>query len=218
MKIDVQLPASGTGFVTNNRGGNGEFQFGQQSTIDAARAVAAAWDELHPGHPFSIGQISNNGGGKMPPHVSHRLGVDIDARPVRKDGQNQPVTIDDPQYDRARTTELIDLWWSKAPVQAMFFKDPTIIGQGLSRFVKGHGNHFHVRLRMKGATIKSGDRGSDVAELQMKLGLPADGRFGQGTEAAVEEFQDRNGLTPDGVVGPKTWAALDSQLSAPATA
>jgi peptidoglycan hydrolase-like protein with peptidoglycan-binding domain len=103
---------------------------------------------------------------------------------------------------------LIDLWWTKAPAQAVFFNDPTVIEKRLSRFVQGHGNHFHVRVRMKGATIRSGDRGSDVAELQVKLGLTADGRFGAATEAAVEEFQDSHNLTPDGVVGPKTWAAL----------
>jgi penicillin-insensitive murein endopeptidase len=208
MNIDVQLPESGTGFETNNRGDHGQFQFGQQATIDACLAVAAAWNGLHADRPFSIGQISNRGGGKMPPHVSHRLGIDIDVRPMRKDGKNQPVSIDDADYDRALTTELIDLWWTKAPVQAVFFNDQTVINQGLSRAVKGHGNHFHVRLRMKGATIKSGDRGSDVAELQTKLGLTADGRFGQGTEAAVEEFQESHNLTADGVVGPKTWAAL----------
>jgi len=208
MNIDVQLPESGDGFVTNNRGANGEFQFGLQSSIDATINTASAWNGLHGDRPMSIGQISKRGGGPFPPHVSHRLGVDIDVRPMRKDGKNQPVSIDEGQYDRDITTELIELWWQKAPVMALFFNDPTVIAKGLSRFVKGHGNHFHVRLRMPGATLRSGDRGSDVAELQTKLGLNADGVFGQGTEAAVEAFQDAHGLTPDGVVGPKTRAAL----------
>ena len=144
----------------------------------------------------------------MPPHKSHRLGIDIDVRPMRKDGKNQPVTINEAEYDRALTTELIDLWWTKAPVQQVFFNDPTVIAAHLSQHVEGHGNHFHVRLRMKGATIKIRDRGSDVAELQAKLGITADGRFGVGTETAVEQFQAAHNLTPDGVVGPKTWEAL----------
>lgn len=80
MDIDTLLPANGVGFVTNNRGANGEFQFGQQSTIGACLAVAATWDASHSGRPFSIGQISKKGGGPMPAHLSHRLGVDIDVR------------------------------------------------------------------------------------------------------------------------------------------
>jgi peptidoglycan hydrolase-like protein with peptidoglycan-binding domain len=47
-----------------------------------------------------------------------------------------------------------------------------------------------------------------VAELQDFLGIKADGKFGSGTEAAVIEYQSKNGLTPDGVVGPKTFASI----------
>lgn len=208
MDINTQLPENGVGFVTNNRGTHGEFQFGQQSSIDAAIVVAAAWDGLHAGRPFSIGQISKKGGGPFPPHKSHQLGVDIDVRPMRTDGQNQPVTINDAEYDRALTTELIDLWWTKAPVQAVFFNDPKVIEKELSQFVTGHGTHFHVRLRMKGATLKIRDRGSDVAEVQAKLGIKADGRFGADTQHAVEQFQTAHNLTPHGDVDPNTRAAL----------
>jgi len=125
MSVDVLLPANGPGFVTNNRGED-EFQFGQQSTIDAALKVGAAWNALHGQRPFSIGQISKKGGGPFPPHLSHRLGIDVDIRPMRQDGKNAPVTIDEQQqYDRELTRELIELWWQKAPVQAVFFNDPT---------------------------------------------------------------------------------------------
>lgn len=210
MNINTQLPANSAGFVTNNRGANGECQFGQQSTIDAALNVGTTWNGNHSQRPFSIGQISKKGGGPFPPHKSHRLGVDVDVRPMRLDGKNEPVTIADTEYDRALTTALITLWWQKAPVQSVFFNDPTAIAAGLSQFVNGHHNHFHVRLRMKGATIRIGDRGSDVAEVQTKLGLEADGRFGAVTEHAVEQFQSLNGLEPDGVVGPATWEKLGS--------
>lgn len=208
MNVNTLLPASGVGFVTNNRGPSGKFQFGQKSTIDACVAVGTAWDAQNGNHPFSIGQISLKGGGVMPPHHSHRVGLDVDVRPMRTDGANQPVTITDPGYDRAATTALIALWWEKAPVQSLFFNDPTVIAAGLSQFVNNHHHHFHVRLRARGATIRINDRGSDVSEVQAKLGLEPDARFGPATQSAVEQFQASNDLVPDGVVGPKTWAAL----------
>jgi peptidoglycan hydrolase-like protein with peptidoglycan-binding domain len=61
---------------------------------------------------------------------------------------------------------------------------------------------------MKGATMKMGDRGSDVKQVQAKLGITADGRFGPNTLHAVEAFQATHGLIDDGVVAPDTQAAL----------
>ena len=37
-----------------------------------------------------------------------------------------------------------------------------------------------------------------------------DGIFGSSTEAAVKRFQHDQGLAQDGVVGPQTWARIDS--------
>ena len=57
-------------------------------------------------------------------------------------------------------------------------------------------------------TIKKGSRGTDVTALQKKLGIAADGIFGADTERAVRAWQMRHVLTPDGIVGPSTWASL----------
>ncbi|NLI59886.1 MAG: peptidoglycan-binding protein [Clostridiales bacterium] len=38
---------------------------------------------------------------------------------------------------------------------------------------------------------------------------PIDGIFGPLTRSAVVRFQLDNGLVPDGIVGPRTWAAID---------
>lgn len=58
-------------------------------------------------------------------------------------------------------------------------------------------------------TLAKGDKGEDVRDLQTLLCVQVDGRFGPMTEAGVIRFQQRVGLTADGVVGPKTWAALE---------
>ena len=59
-------------------------------------------------------------------------------------------------------------------------------------------------------TVKRGDEGDLVKEVQSDLGIGADGNFGADTEAAVSQFQQAHGIDPDGVVGPDTWAALDA--------
>jgi len=43
---------------------------------------------------------------------------------------------------------------------------------------------------------------------QMGYSLNPDGRFGSQTEIAMREFQEVQGLDPDGIVGPLTWAEL----------
>ena len=61
--------------------------------------------------------------------------------------------------------------------------------------------------------IKKGSKGKSVIILQIILGgLTLDGDFGDKTLAAVKAFQKKQGLTQDGVVGPKTWEALIKTL------
>lgn len=47
-----------------------------------------------------------------------------------------------------------------------------------------------------------------VAQLQEILGIKVDGKFSSGTEMAVIEYQVRNGLEADGIVGADTFAVL----------
>ncbi len=61
-------------------------------------------------------------------------------------------------------------------------------------------------------TLRRGAKGELVEQIQTKLGVtPADGDFGPRTEAEIRSFQAKyvEGEVPDGIVGPKTWAALD---------
>jgi hypothetical protein len=78
-------------------------------------------------------------------------------------------------------------------------------------------HHYHRALEILGGTyepkpapvlLKVGSRGDEVKKVQQALGQDADGIFGKMTEAAVIAWQGNNNLTPDGIVGPKTYAAM----------
>ncbi|HEX8699171.1 MAG TPA: peptidoglycan-binding protein [Myxococcaceae bacterium] len=70
-------------------------------------------------------------------------------------------------------------------------------------------------------TLREGARGPQVVDLQRKLAAAgfspgaADGDFGPKTTAAVKSFQRAKGLGADGVVGPRTWAALAAAPTRP---
>jgi cell wall-associated NlpC family hydrolase len=71
-------------------------------------------------------------------------------------------------------------------------------------------------------TVRNGDSGTDVKSIQERLkelkyfSGEITGEFGDRTETAVKNFQKRNGLSPDGIVGEETREALysDSARSA----
>ena len=70
-------------------------------------------------------------------------------------------------------------------------------------------------------TLRPGDRGNAVVEMQealKRLGYLASitGTYDSATETAVRNFQNRNGLTPDGVAGNQTQQKLYSNTAKPA--
>jgi hypothetical protein len=67
-------------------------------------------------------------------------------------------------------------------------------------------------------TLRRGAQGDLVKAVQRDLNLSDDGFFGGQTEAAVRNFQRTHNMVPDGIVGPKTWRALDTAAAALATA
>lgn len=71
---------------------------------------------------------------------------------------------------------------------------------------------------------KRGASGATVTEIQRRLKAwgyysgAVDGIYGYGTERAVKWFQEKNGLTVDGVVGEKTAAAMGLNLKSTVSA
>ena len=74
------------------------------------------------------------------------------------------------------------------------------------------------------AALKRGSKGDDVIAVQKRLKQwgyysgAVDGIFGYATERAVRWFQEKNGLSVDGVVGEKTAAAMGLNLSSTVSA
>lgn len=60
-------------------------------------------------------------------------------------------------------------------------------------------------IRVSGVSVE------DVQRALIRAGFdpgPVDGRAGKKTKAAIREFQRRNNLSADGIVGQKTWTHL----------
>jgi N-acetyl-anhydromuramyl-L-alanine amidase AmpD len=57
-------------------------------------------------------------------------------------------------------------------------------------------------------TLRRGATGDLVEKVQAKVGVSVSGAFDGSTEALVRQFQRDQGLVPDGIIGPRTWAAL----------
>ncbi len=72
---------------------------------------------------------------------------------------------------------------------------------------------------VEAVSYRRGSSGTVVTEIQRRLSDwgyysgAVDGIYGSGTEKAVKKFQQKNGLTPDGVAGRKTLEALGINVS-----
>ena len=77
--------------------------------------------------------------------------------------------------------------------------------------------NYNLRKQLEAAN-KREVRMPNAAEIQTalkKAGLfkgMIDGKIGPETKEAVRKFQQANGITPDGVVGSRTWALLSKYL------
>ena len=118
----------------------------------AARRVHAA------GHgAVAVGDISRRNGGWLQGHRMHRLGLEADLRPMRRDETQCSNRVTwyrwsdgrkvccHPQYDRAATRQLvIALRSTGLRVREIAFNDPALVKEGLTRYFAGHDDHIHV--------------------------------------------------------------------------
>lgn len=92
---------------------------------------------------FGIGNVSLADGAPFPPHRSHRSGLQVDIRPIRKDWKREPVRYTDSGYDRLATMKLVNLIWQTGMVARIAFNDVSI--PRVERMA-GHDDHLHVEV------------------------------------------------------------------------
>lgn len=82
----IMLPASGPGFygyyANSKRWGKPALVYGIQRA--ARKFSTKGWGKM------GVGDISLKNGGDISGHASHERGVDVDMRPIRKDGASSP--------------------------------------------------------------------------------------------------------------------------------
>lgn len=127
-------------YGTPPRGGG---QFAHSSMMSALLRVEREWQAIDH-RKFGIGNISLADGLPYPKHSTHLSGLEVDIRPLRKDGAEVAVRWSQAGYDREATAKLIALFRTFAPVVLVYFNDINI--PNVSPLAK-HDDHFHVKLR-----------------------------------------------------------------------
>jgi peptidoglycan hydrolase-like protein with peptidoglycan-binding domain len=136
-------------FVCDYQVGNGLADWGTGAAIGQIRAAAVT--VVNRGHgPIAIGDIGHEHGGDIRGHETHERGLDVDLRPMRRDerqcrwGGSYRLA----SYDRAATRDLVHAIRAAAPghVKVIYFNDPVLIREGLTRWHTGHDDHLHIRF------------------------------------------------------------------------
>jgi peptidoglycan hydrolase-like protein with peptidoglycan-binding domain len=128
--------------------GNGLADWGTAAAIGQIEATAVRVRRLGHGR-VAIGDIGFEHGGDIPGHMSHERGLDVDVRPMRKaeDQCRWGVNYHWSTYDRAATRDLVKAIRATAPghVKLIYFNDPVLIREGLTKWYSGHDDHLHIR-------------------------------------------------------------------------
>ena len=128
--------------------GNGPANWGTGAAIGQLRKATRQIQDAGYGR-VALGDIGFEHGGDLPGHESHEQGLDVDVRPMR-DAKNQctyGTSYTRTAYNRTATRALIKAIRATARghVKLIYFNDPVLIGEGLTKRYPGHDNHIHIR-------------------------------------------------------------------------
>jgi peptidoglycan hydrolase-like protein with peptidoglycan-binding domain len=142
-----ERPAFGR-WICDYQVGNGLADWGTGAAIGQIEAASITMVNAGLGR-IAIGDIGLEHGGDIAGHETHERGLDVDVRIMRRDrkqcswGGNYRMAV----YDRTATRTLIRAIRAAAPghVKLIYFNDPVLIREGLTRWYAGHDDHLHVR-------------------------------------------------------------------------
>ena len=109
---------------------------------------------------------------------------------VKVDGQFGPKTLAATQAFQ-KEKELSDAGGVDQPTWVAMFGDKSV-----------------PKPKYPGTVQKLGSTGQPVKIIQAEIDAFVDGDFGPKTETAVKGWQSSNQVAADGMVGPKSWAAM----------
>lgn len=144
-----ELPRFSSSQLCDYSVGNGAANWGTAMAIATTELAGRAMVGLGYGR-VAVGDVSFEHGGDIPGHMSHERGLDVDLRPMRKanDQCAWGTRWTFSSYDRTATRALIKRIRALAPghIKVIYFNDPTLIREGLTRWYSGHDDHIHVRF------------------------------------------------------------------------
>lgn len=121
----------------------GAYQYAHPIMLTAILRVGLEW-QVADRRRFGVGNISLPGGRRPTDHSSHMDGLQVDIRPLRKDGREIPVHWWEDAYDLEATRRLVELFRTFAPVIKVLFNDARI---PFVRPFPDHDHHLHIELR-----------------------------------------------------------------------
>jgi|GEM_PF-1639518 len=182
---------------------------------------------------MSVNSVSNNR-----PSVSRGLQNTQNAQQTNKAAETQdakstqetketPEVADAQAQETVRATQevqdatRVQALGEEQAVKESTFRAPPSTGVSASRGLQANAKVDDANKLTGTGLMKRGAEGPEVKNLQERLNahganLTTDGDFGRKTETAVKNFQRNAGLSPDGVVGPKTREALNADPAAKA--
>jgi peptidoglycan hydrolase-like protein with peptidoglycan-binding domain len=144
-----ELPTFSSSALCDYSVGNGPANWGTASATAWIEAAGAAMVKAGYGR-VAVGDASFEHGGDIPGHESHERGMDVDLRPMRdaNDQCSWATTYRLTSYDRTATRALVKAIRATAAghVKLIYFNDPVLVGEGLTKAYAGHDDHLHVRF------------------------------------------------------------------------